>query len=52
MQDAPQFKYLIRVGSKTLYSTDIMDLKLQFYRHISKLKRKFTATKKRRVYAH
>jgi hypothetical protein len=38
MPDAPKFKYVIQVGSKTLRSDDTMDLRVQFDAKVKKLK--------------
>jgi len=39
-EDAPQKPYAIRIGSRTLFSADTMDLKIQFTALVRKLKRK------------
>jgi hypothetical protein len=40
MEDSPNKPYVIRVGSKTLFSDDTMDLRKQFEAHVRKLKRR------------
>lgn len=40
-EDAPQKRYAIRVGSKTLLSDDTYDLRQQFEREVGRLKRQF-----------
>jgi hypothetical protein len=40
MEDSPNKPYVIRVGSKTLFSDDTMDLRNQFEAHVRKLKRR------------
>jgi hypothetical protein len=39
MEDSLNKPYVIRVGSKTLFSDDTMDLRQQFEMHVRKLKR-------------
>ena len=40
VDDAPAHPYAIRVGSKTLFSDDTMELRREFEAHVRKLKRR------------
>jgi hypothetical protein len=42
MEDSPNKPYVIRVGSRTLFGNDTMDLRNQFEVHVRKLKRGVT----------
>jgi hypothetical protein len=44
MKDSPNKPYVIRVGSKTLFSDDTMDLRQQFEVHVRKLKRRLSTS--------